>query len=43
MRKRRQYEKPTMETLELEGQETELLAGSFEGEREETYGEPETW
>lgn len=42
MKQKRDYEEPTMEVLELE-QETELLVGSFEGEREETYGEPETW
>ena len=41
--KKKQYEKPSVEVVELKQQPT-LLAGSFTGNRsDDTYGEPEDY
>lgn len=39
--KRKDYQKPTMQVVELQ-QRTMLLAGSFNGTRN-PYGDPEEW
>ena len=40
--KKRDYEKPSMKVVELQ-QRTMLLAGSLTGNRDNPYGEPETY
>ena len=40
--KKREYEKPSMQVFELK-QQPQLLAGSFEGDRNNPYGTPEDY
>jgi hypothetical protein len=40
--KKKEYEKPSLEVVELKQQPT-LLAGSFEGDRNNPYGVPEDY
>ena len=39
--KKKEYERPSMEVVELK-QQAQLLAGSMTGERGNPYGDPET-
>ena len=39
MKKKQFYEKPSMQVFELE-QQPQLLEGSFEGDRDNPYGDP---
>ena len=40
--KKKLYEKPSLKVFELE-QETQLLVGSFTGNRDNPYGTPTDW
>ena len=40
MTEKRKYEKPSMEPIECEQEQQQLLAGSLTGNRDNPYGDP---